>query len=183
MFAVIGIRLMDSRLEFGRVSNGDFARVILADEISPDGCRLWWTSRLERKKLEQGSLPAGPWRRQEAYRESLAPGRRPVAEEPRRVSGLPDFDQPSEEARQVILRRARVRHAASAALDLSNHPVPSGITVQSPGPSVRRLQCRDQGQLSASPRSNRLITNEVRNPPTPPGRRWRLDGPVPSLRR
>jgi len=41
MFAAIGIRLVDFKLEFGRVYDGDYARVILADEISPDGCRLW----------------------------------------------------------------------------------------------------------------------------------------------
>ena len=41
MFAAIGIRLIDFKLEFGRVFEGDYARVILADEISPDGCRLW----------------------------------------------------------------------------------------------------------------------------------------------
>src|SRR2546428_104959 len=39
--AAIGIRVIDFKLEFGRVWDGDFARVILADEISPDGCRLW----------------------------------------------------------------------------------------------------------------------------------------------
>jgi phosphoribosylaminoimidazole-succinocarboxamide synthase len=38
---MIGIRLIDFKLEFGRVWDGDYARVILADEISPDGCRLW----------------------------------------------------------------------------------------------------------------------------------------------
>jgi phosphoribosylaminoimidazole-succinocarboxamide synthase len=41
MFAAIGIRLVDFKLEFGRVWDGDYSRVILADEISPDGCRLW----------------------------------------------------------------------------------------------------------------------------------------------
>jgi phosphoribosylaminoimidazole-succinocarboxamide synthase len=41
MFAAIGIRLIDFKLEFGRLFDGDFSRVILADEISPDGCRLW----------------------------------------------------------------------------------------------------------------------------------------------
>jgi phosphoribosylaminoimidazole-succinocarboxamide synthase len=41
MFAGVGIRLVDFKLEFGRLYDGDFARVILADEISPDGCRLW----------------------------------------------------------------------------------------------------------------------------------------------
>ena len=41
LFTGIGIRLIDFKLEFGRVWDGDYARVILADEISPDGCRLW----------------------------------------------------------------------------------------------------------------------------------------------
>lgn len=41
MFAGIGIRLVDFKLEFGRIYDGDYARVILADEISPDCCRLW----------------------------------------------------------------------------------------------------------------------------------------------
>ena len=41
LFAAIGIRLVDFKLEFGRLWDGDYSRVILADEISPDGCRLW----------------------------------------------------------------------------------------------------------------------------------------------
>jgi phosphoribosylaminoimidazole-succinocarboxamide synthase len=41
MFAAIDIRLVDFKLEFGRLWDGDFSRIILADEISPDGCRLW----------------------------------------------------------------------------------------------------------------------------------------------
>ena len=41
LFAGIGIRLIDFKLEFGRLWDGDYKQVILADEISPDGCRLW----------------------------------------------------------------------------------------------------------------------------------------------
>ena len=41
LFAAIGIRLIDFKLEFGRLWEDDYSRVILADEISPDGCRLW----------------------------------------------------------------------------------------------------------------------------------------------
>ncbi|MEM1131493.1 MAG: phosphoribosylaminoimidazolesuccinocarboxamide synthase [Pseudomonadota bacterium] len=41
LFAGIGIRLIDFKLEFGRLFDGDYSRIILADEISPDGCRLW----------------------------------------------------------------------------------------------------------------------------------------------
>ncbi len=41
MFAAVGIRLIDFKLEFGRHYENDMVRVILADEISPDSCRLW----------------------------------------------------------------------------------------------------------------------------------------------
>ena len=37
-FAEIGITLVDFKIEFGRLSNGD---LVLADEISPDKSRLW----------------------------------------------------------------------------------------------------------------------------------------------
>ena len=41
LFAGVGITLVDFKIEFGRIFEGDFSRVILADEISPDSCRLW----------------------------------------------------------------------------------------------------------------------------------------------
>ncbi len=41
LFSAIGIRLVDFKIEFGRQYDGDMVRVILADEISPDSCRLW----------------------------------------------------------------------------------------------------------------------------------------------
>ena len=37
----VGIRLADFKIEVGRVFDGDFQRLIVADEISPDSCRLW----------------------------------------------------------------------------------------------------------------------------------------------
>ena len=37
----VGIRLVDFKIEIGRVWEGDFMRLIVADEISPDSCRLW----------------------------------------------------------------------------------------------------------------------------------------------
>ena len=41
LFAGVGIRLVECQLEFGRIFDGlDFA-FILADEITPDNCRLW----------------------------------------------------------------------------------------------------------------------------------------------
>ena len=41
MFLGVGIRLVDFKIEIGRVYDGDFQRLIVADEISPDSCRLW----------------------------------------------------------------------------------------------------------------------------------------------
>lgn len=38
MFSAVGIRLVDYKLEFGRTTDGD---IVLGDEITPDGCRLW----------------------------------------------------------------------------------------------------------------------------------------------
>ena len=37
----VGIKLVDFKIEIGRVYDGDFQRLIIADEISPDSCRLW----------------------------------------------------------------------------------------------------------------------------------------------
>lgn len=36
-----GIRLVDFKIEIGRLWDGDFQRLVVADEISPDSCRLW----------------------------------------------------------------------------------------------------------------------------------------------
>ena len=37
----VGIKLVDFKIEIGRVFDGDFQRLVVADEISPDSCRLW----------------------------------------------------------------------------------------------------------------------------------------------
>ncbi len=37
----VGIKLVDFKIEVGRVWDNDEERLILADEISPDSCRLW----------------------------------------------------------------------------------------------------------------------------------------------
>jgi len=41
LFLGVGIRLVDFKLEFGRLWRDDDMRIILADEITPDCCRLW----------------------------------------------------------------------------------------------------------------------------------------------
>ena len=51
LFRGVGIKLVDFKLEFGRVWDNDDSRVILADEISPDTCRLW--DLKDEKKLDK----------------------------------------------------------------------------------------------------------------------------------
>ena len=41
LFLGIGIRLVDFKIEFGRLYENEMMRIVLADEISPDSCRLW----------------------------------------------------------------------------------------------------------------------------------------------
>ena len=41
LFLGVGIQLVDFKIECGRLFEGDMMRIIVADEISPDSCRLW----------------------------------------------------------------------------------------------------------------------------------------------
>ena len=40
-FMAVGIRLVDFKIEIGRIWENDYQRLVVADEISPDSCRLW----------------------------------------------------------------------------------------------------------------------------------------------
>jgi len=51
MFRGVGIKLVDFKLEFGRVDIDGKKEIILADEISPDTCRLW--DVISEKKLDK----------------------------------------------------------------------------------------------------------------------------------
>ena len=41
LFLSIGVKLIDFKLEFGRYEIDGAVKIMLADEISPDNCRLW----------------------------------------------------------------------------------------------------------------------------------------------
>ncbi len=41
LFLGVGLKLVDFKLEFGRLWENEEMRIVLADEISPDNCRLW----------------------------------------------------------------------------------------------------------------------------------------------
>ena len=51
MFRGVGIKLIDFKIEFGRIKINGKPEVILADEISPDTCRLW--DSITDKKLDK----------------------------------------------------------------------------------------------------------------------------------
>ena len=51
MFRGVGIKLVDFKLEFGRVNVDGKKEIILADEISPDTCRRW--DVVSEKKLDK----------------------------------------------------------------------------------------------------------------------------------
>ena len=67
LFLGIGIRLIDFKVEFGRLYEDDMVRVILADEISPDSCRLWDLKTNE--KMDKDRFRRDLGKVEEAYQE------------------------------------------------------------------------------------------------------------------
>ena len=67
LFRGVSIKLVDFKLEFGRVWNADDSKIILADEISPDTCRLWDSK--DEKKLDKDRFRKGLGGLVEAYTE------------------------------------------------------------------------------------------------------------------
>jgi len=67
LFLGIGIRLVDFRLEFGRLSSDDDLRIVIADEISPDSCRLWDSRTNEKMDMDRFREDLG--RVEEGYQE------------------------------------------------------------------------------------------------------------------
>jgi phosphoribosylaminoimidazole-succinocarboxamide synthase len=67
LFLGIGIKLVDFKLEFGRLYNNDEMRIVLADEISPDNCRLWDVKTNE--KMDKDRFRQDLGRVEEAYQE------------------------------------------------------------------------------------------------------------------
>ena len=67
LFLGIGIRLIDFRLEFGRLYSDDDVRIVIADEISPDNCRLWDARTNE--KMDKDRFRENLGRVEEGYQE------------------------------------------------------------------------------------------------------------------
>jgi phosphoribosylaminoimidazole-succinocarboxamide synthase len=67
LFLGISIRLVDFKVEFGRLWEDDQMRIVLADEISPDSCRLWDMATNE--KLDKDRFRRDLGKVEEAYQE------------------------------------------------------------------------------------------------------------------
>ena len=67
LFLGVGITLVDFKLEFGRLWENDDVRIVLADEISPDNCRLWDAKTNE--KLDKDRFRRDLGKVEEGYQE------------------------------------------------------------------------------------------------------------------
>ena len=67
MFKGVGIKLVDFKLEFGRLNQNGKKKIMLADEISPDTCRLWDVTSEE--KLDKDRFRKNLGNLLEAYQE------------------------------------------------------------------------------------------------------------------
>jgi phosphoribosylaminoimidazole-succinocarboxamide synthase len=67
LFLGVGLKLVDFMLEFGRLYDNDEMRIVLADEISPDNCRLWDIKTNE--KMDKDRFRRDLGKVEEAYQE------------------------------------------------------------------------------------------------------------------
>ena len=67
LFLGVGIQLVDFKIELGRLWENDVMRIIVADEISPDSCRLWDVKT--NKKLDKDRFRQDLGGMLDAYRE------------------------------------------------------------------------------------------------------------------
>mgnify|MGYP001360141096 CR=1 FL=1 len=67
IFSSIGIKLVDFKLEFGRLYSGEDNVIVLADELSPDNFRLW--DNVTGKKLDKDRFRLNLGNTIDAYRE------------------------------------------------------------------------------------------------------------------
>ena len=67
LFLGVGIQLVDFKIECGRLFENDAMRIVVADEISPDSCRLWDVKT--KQKLDKDRFRQDLGGMLEAYRE------------------------------------------------------------------------------------------------------------------
>jgi phosphoribosylaminoimidazole-succinocarboxamide synthase len=59
IFTAVNIRLVDFKIEFGKLVSEDYDTILIADEISPDTCRLWDYTTNEKLGYERFCLSLG----------------------------------------------------------------------------------------------------------------------------
>lgn len=99
LFYGIGIRLIDLKLEFGRFYDEQGELIVLADEISPDTCRLWDITTND--KMDKDRFRRDLGKTEEAYRE--------VA---RRLGVMPNISVVEDIGEKVTVRPATKKPAA-----------------------------------------------------------------------
>jgi phosphoribosylaminoimidazole-succinocarboxamide synthase len=67
LFLGVGVKLVDFKIEFGRLWNEEEMRIVLADEISPDCARLWDVKTNE--KMDKDRFRRDLGKVEEAYQE------------------------------------------------------------------------------------------------------------------
>ena len=101
LFYGIGIRLIDLKLEFGRFYDEEGEMIMLADEISPDTCRLWDINTND--KLDKDRFRRDLGKTEEAYRE--------VA---RRLGVLPNINVVEKTALKDVKAESKAKPKAKA---------------------------------------------------------------------
>src|SRR5260370_39161066 len=89
LFLGVQIRLVDFKIEFGRLYKDDEMRIVLADEISPDNCRLWDLKTNE--KMDKDRFRQDLGRVEEAYQEGA-----------RRLGILPEGGPADLQVRKIV---------------------------------------------------------------------------------
>lgn len=115
LFQGIGIRLVDFKLEFGRLFENEREYIVLADEISPDNCRLWDSKTGH--KLDKDRFRQDLGKIEDAYRE--------VA---RRLGVLPQAEGESSYVIQVNAKLPKKR--ATAKKTAAKKAAPKKTTVK-----------------------------------------------------
>ena len=83
LFYGVGLKLVDFKVEFGRIWDDEQSQVVLADEISPDSCRLWDTEtdyKMDKDRFRQNLGRVAEGYQEVARRLNVLPesgGRRP----------------------------------------------------------------------------------------------------------
>lgn len=113
LFMGIGIRLVDFKLEFGRFYEEDTVSIILADEITPDNCRLW-------------DMKTGEKMDKDRFRQDLGAVQEAYQEVARRLGVMPDAPIEEPKTTKTRAKTSSGRSARSTKLSITKPRNPKG---------------------------------------------------------